>query len=88
MNVDIWHFDLNPNIGPIDKIGRYAVGATLIGVTLAAAPNPIGWAVMLPLIAIPIFISAIIGWDPFYAVFQKLPTPKLPVCKLEPAVEH
>jgi hypothetical protein len=88
MNTHIWQFDLNPNVGAFDKICRYAVGVGLLGVTLAVAPTPIGWVVVLPLVAIPILISAIIGWDPMYAMFQKLPIPKLPAPRLKPAVEH
>jgi hypothetical protein len=71
------HFDLNPNVGKVDKVARYVVGASLIGVILVVAPAQAGWVVLLPLMAIPIVISAIIGWDPIYALFQKLPTPRL-----------
>ena len=78
MNKTIWRYDLNPNVGLIDKSVRYVLGAALIGAMLVMTPTPIGWVVLLPLIAIPIFISAIIGWDPIYALFQKLPIRRLP----------
>jgi hypothetical protein len=74
LNTANWHFDLSPNIGNIDTIARYTAGATLIGVLLVAAPTPVGWISLLPLIAIPLVVSAIIGWDPLYALFQKQPT--------------
>ena len=87
MNTDKLHFDLNPNVGNVDKLARYAVGATLIGAILVVAPLQVGWIVFLPLIAIPIVISAIIGWDPIYALFQKLPTPQLISFDTKPAAD-
>lgn len=86
MKKTIWHYDLNPNIGTIDKSIRYVVGAALIGVMLTVAPSPVGWLVILPLVAIPILISAISGWDPFYALFQKRPTPRISFSNKEPVV--
>ena len=74
MNKAQWHFDLNPNIGIIDRFARYMLSITLIVFALVATPTPIGWFVILPLIAIPIFISAFAAWDPVYALFQKAPT--------------
>ena len=56
-----WHFDLNPDVGKFDKYVRSVSGTTLFGVTLVTAPTPVGWMVMLPLIAVPIFITTIIG---------------------------
>jgi hypothetical protein len=76
MDKAIWHFDINPNIGVIDKAIRYVVGATLIGTMLAIETTPVGWLVILPLVAIPVFISAFLGWDPIYALFQKRPIKK------------
>jgi hypothetical protein len=86
MNKAIWHFDLSPNIGIIDTSVRYFVGATLIGVMLIATPTPVGWLVILPLIAIPIFISAISGWDPIYALLQKRPTSRFSLFNKKPSV--
>ncbi len=77
MNTTHWHFDLHPNVTNTDKIVRYVAGALLIGAILVVAPAPVGWVALLPLIAIPVVISAIIGWDPIYALFQKLPIPRL-----------
>jgi hypothetical protein len=86
MKKAIWHFNLSPNIGIIDTSVRYFVGATLIGVTLIATPTPVGWLVLLPLVAIPILISAISGWDPIYALLQKRPTPRFSFSKKKPSV--
>ena len=37
--------------------------------------------------AIPIVISAIIGWDPIYALLHKLPTPRLISFETTPVAE-
>jgi Inner membrane protein YgaP-like, transmembrane domain len=68
------HYFHHPNIGNVDKLVRYFVGGVLIGSILIVAPTQVGWMALLPLMAIPIVISAIIGWDPIYALFQKQPT--------------
>jgi hypothetical protein len=87
-----WHFDLNQNIGSTDTLVRYVVGATLIGITMVAptmaAPLPsASWTVLLSLVAIPIVISAIMRWDPIYALFQKKLTTRS-VSNKTPSVEH
>ena len=86
MNKALWHFDINQNMGPIDKSVRYVVGATLIGVMLIMAPTPVGWFVILPLVAIPVFISAFFGWDPIYALFQKRPTKNFSFFNKKPSI--
>lgn len=68
-----WHYDASPNVGNVDKIVRYVVGITLIAAIFVSS-TPITWISLLPLFAIPVVISAITGWDPIYALFQKLPT--------------
>ena len=75
MNKAQWHLDFNPNVGIIDRFARYILSLTLIGIVLVAEQVPVGWVVILPLIAIPIFISAFSAWDPIYALFQKAPAP-------------
>lgn len=71
MNTTHWHFDINPNVGNIDRLVRYVACAALIGTVLVLTPTPAGWTNLLLLTAIPIVISAIVGWDPVYALFQK-----------------
>ena len=73
---NIWHFDLEPNMGRLDRYARYTLSIVLIGSMLLVPQTPVGWLVLLPLIAIPIFISAYAGWDPVYALMQKQRTPK------------
>lgn len=75
MNTTKWHFDFYPNMGEVDKYVRYGIGAMLIGSVLILAPSPMGWDVLMPLLAIPIVASAILGWDPLYALFQKMRAP-------------
>lgn len=75
MNRTKWHFDLNPNMGVFDKSVRYILSIALIIPILFLTAASVGWAIILPLIAIPVFGSALIGWDPIYALFQKRPTP-------------
>ena len=72
----IWHFDLEPNMGRIDRYARYTLSIALIGSILLVPQTPVGWLVLSPLIAIPVFISAYAGWDPVYALFQKKRSPK------------
>ena len=81
----IWHFDLEPNMGRIDRYARYTLSIALIGSMLLVPQTPVGWLVLLPLIAIPIFISAYAGWDPVYALFQKQRTPKFAFFTKKPA---
>lgn len=75
MNTTKWHFDFYPNVGEVDKYVRYGIGALLIGSVLVLAPSPMGWDVLMPILAIPIVSSAILSWDPLYALFQKMRTP-------------
>ena len=66
-----WHYDLEPNIGKFDKSIRYTVGVLLIAVILFTTTPTLGWYVLFPLLAIPVIVSAYVGWDPIYALFQK-----------------
>ena len=87
MNTAKLTFYHHPNVGNVDKLVRYGVGAALIGSILVVAPILIGWIALFPLIAIPIVISAIIGWDPIYALFHKMPTPRLISFETKPVAE-
>jgi Inner membrane protein YgaP-like, transmembrane domain len=77
MNTAKWHLFHHPNVGNTDKLVRFVVGAALIGSIFVITSAQFGWITLLPLIAIPIVISAIMGWDPIYAMFHKQPTPRL-----------
>jgi len=68
-------YGLRSNLGLTDRIARYLVGAILIGTLLilnvtAATGESVGWLVLMPLLSIPIVISAIMRWDPVYAMFR------------------
>jgi len=68
-------YGLRSNLGFTDRIARYLVGAILIGTLLilnvtAATGESVGWLVLMPLLSIPIVISAIMRWDPVYAMFR------------------
>ena len=58
-----WSFS---NIGMLDRVIRFIGGAALIGLTLSG--ELVGWELLAALAAVPIIISAIIAWDPFYAL--------------------
>ena len=47
MNAGKLTFYHHPNVGNVDKIVRYVVGAALIGSILVVAPNQVGWIVLL-----------------------------------------
>lgn len=68
-------FGLKTNLGKSDRLLRYLVGAVLIGLLLfmsatASTVWSVGWLVLLPLLSIPIVISAIMRWDPVYAMLR------------------
>jgi hypothetical protein len=54
-----------PNVGTVDRIARLTIGvaliiATLMGVTQTTAA----------IVAVPLVLSALIAWDPFYAMMR------------------
>lgn len=82
-----WHYDASPNVGNVDKIVRYAVGIALIA-PIFVLSTPTTWILLAPLVAIPVVISAITGWDPIYALFQKLPTVERSLLDPKPSRER
>ncbi len=58
-----WAFS---NVGMLDRVFRFIGGSALIGLTLSG--ELVGWELMASLAAVPVIISAIIAWDPFYAL--------------------
>lgn len=75
MNIYQSRFGLKTNLGKSDRLLRYLAGAVLIGLLLimsatAATDWSVGWLVLLPLLSIPIVISAIMRWDPVYAMLR------------------
>ncbi|MBI3773094.1 MAG: DUF2892 domain-containing protein [Gammaproteobacteria bacterium] len=58
------------NVGSLDRIARLGLGALLIGIELSAG-EPRGVNVVMTLVAIPLIITALIAWDPIYALLGK-----------------
>ena len=58
------------NISKTDTIMRYLLGAALIMTTMIFTSVADPWLVVLALMAIPIISSAILQWDPIYAMFE------------------
>lgn len=58
------------NISAIDAIVRYVLGTALIIATMMFTSVADPWFVVLALFAIPIVSSAIMQWDPIYAIFE------------------
>lgn len=68
-------YGLSSNLGLTDRIARYLMGIVLLGGLLILnmtmpADWSVGWLVLLPLCSIPIVVSAIMRWDPVYAVLR------------------
>jgi hypothetical protein len=55
-----------PNIGMVDRIARVAVGILLLATAFTS--QEIAWQSLTALLAIPVIMSAIMAWDPLYAL--------------------
>ena len=55
------------NVGTTDRIVRAVVGTGLIAAGLFSASTAAGFIAVLPLIAIPVVLSAMTGYCPLYA---------------------
>ena len=56
------------NVGVTDRIVRLAIGSAMISGFAMFSPTPVGWTAILPLLAIPVIVTAITGWCPIYSV--------------------
>jgi len=56
------------------RAARFIIGSALIAITMLDPVEPIGWFDIYALIAIPIIVSAAIGWDPLLAIYRTLTT--------------
>ena len=65
------------NVGMTDSAMRLATGSVMIGGFMLFSPTPVGWTVILPLLAIPVIVTAIIGWCPIYALAKVKTTGRL-----------
>lgn len=57
------------NIGSLDRLARFGLGMVLIGIGLVGQ-EPLGATVIMMLVAIPLVISAVMAWDPVYALLK------------------
>jgi hypothetical protein len=55
-----------PNIGVVDRIARMAVGVLLLATVFTSTETV--WQSVTGLLAIPVIMSAIMAWDPLYAL--------------------
>jgi hypothetical protein len=55
-----------PNVGTVDRIARLGIGILLLGTAFVSAE--IVWQGIAALLAIPVIMTAIIAWDPLYAL--------------------
>lgn len=58
------------NMGSLDRLARLGIAALLVFIELTAG-EPRGANVVMTLVAIPLIITALIGWDPIYAMLGK-----------------
>jgi len=64
------HF-MEPNLSFTDRQLRFVLGAIMISGVLFVAPETMGMWSVVALASIPFIASAIIGWDPLYAIAGK-----------------
>ena len=70
------------NMGDGDRVIRVLIGALLIGYTMGVAVDKLGWLSVLPLLAIPLVMTAILSWDPLYSLVNFNTAKKIPVTTL------
>jgi hypothetical protein len=62
------------NMGLIDRTLRFVIGGILLGTTAgylqATGSTMLDWHAYIGLLSIYPFITAILGWDPFYHLFN------------------
>jgi len=62
--------DTFQNMGDGDRAIRVVLSALLIGYTMSATVETLGWLSILPLLAIPLVMTAILSWDPVYRLLD------------------
>lgn len=62
---------LSQNLGFMDRQLRAVIGALMIITPMLMVPGTIGVWSLLILASIPVIATAITGWDPLYAIFEK-----------------
>jgi hypothetical protein len=61
----------DPNLSFTDRQLRYAGGVALITIPLIVQPTTMGLWTLLILSSIPLITTALVGWDPIYALIGK-----------------
>lgn len=61
---------MSRNMSDGDRAIRTLIGAILIGAVMISNGATLAWPGVLILLAIPLLITAIIGWDPLYALMN------------------
>ena len=69
-------------MGDGDRVIRVLVGALLIGYIMGVDVDKLGWLSLLPLLAIPVVMTAILSWDPIYGLFNINTAKKIPMTTL------
>ena len=67
----IRQYALDQNLSFMDRQIRAVIGSTMLAAPMMFGPEILGMWNMLMLAAIPVISSAIIGWDPIYALTGK-----------------
>ncbi|WP_455210398.1 YgaP family membrane protein [Kaarinaea lacus] len=55
-----------PNVGTVDRVARLGIGILLLATAFTS--SEIVWQSITALLAIPVIMSAIMAWDPLYAL--------------------
>jgi len=63
-----FQFALEQNVGYMDRQIRGVIGSAMILVAMLSIPESTDMVSLLFLASIPVIASAIIAWDPFYAI--------------------
>ena len=57
------------NLGYVDRVSRFLIGAALVAsVYILTTPAELSWALYLPLVGLYPLTTAMVGWDPLYAI--------------------
>jgi len=68
-NTDSLQLAFAENVGITERAIRYVLTAMLVGVVFVAK-GPFTWEVYAPLLSVYTFVTAVMGWDPIYELFE------------------
>ncbi len=58
------------NLDRSQRLSRFIMAFALLGITVTVSSGALGWMSVLPLAAIYPLVTAFIGWDPVYDMFD------------------